>query len=210
MIYKYNTITQMFLASVENFPNNKCFSRFGKDSLELTYIQAKEKVDNIASFLMEKGLGIGDHVGLTGRNSPEWALAYLGILRAGGIVIPVDHSLPIENKVNLFNFSGCKIVFTDLGELSDTFDVYTLITTEDRYILNLNGVQRDFPEVDTGSNAAILFTSGTTGKEKGVMLTHKNFVSDVINAKEYMPLYPTDVFYALLPIHHSYCMTAVF
>jgi long-chain acyl-CoA synthetase len=69
-----------------------------------------------------------------------------------------------------------------------------------------------FPEAGEDDLAAILFTSGTTGLEKGVMLTHKNFMSDVYQAcdEEFLKAEQSDVWYALLPLHHSYCMTAVF
>ncbi len=68
------------------------------------------------------------------------------------------------------------------------------------------------PETGVQENdlAAILFTSGTTGTPKGVMLTHRNLVSDCFLAQGHMNIYHTDVFYALLPIHHAYCMLAVF
>ena len=71
----------------------------------------------------------------------------------------------------------------------------------------VNAGTRD--EADGEDVAAILFTSGTTGTPKGVMLTHNNLVSDVYLAQGNMRIYPTDVFYAILPIHHAYTMLAV-
>ena len=69
-----------------------------------------------------------------------------------------------------------------------------------------------FEKAEENDLAAILFTSGTTGMEKGVMLTHRNFMSDVYQAchPDFLIAEQTDVWYALLPLHHSYCMTAVF
>jgi long-chain acyl-CoA synthetase len=78
------------------------------------------------------------------------------------------------------------------------------------YVYDLDGPAADIEKAHENDLAAILLTSGTTGVPKGVMLTHKNFVSDCFLAQANLTLYPTDVFYALLPIHHSYTMLAVF
>jgi long-chain acyl-CoA synthetase len=78
------------------------------------------------------------------------------------------------------------------------------------YIYGLDGPEAHIEQAAETDLAAILFTSGTTGNPKGVMLTHKNLVSDCYIAQSNLNIYHTDVFYALLPIHHSYTMLAVF
>jgi long-chain acyl-CoA synthetase len=80
-------------------------------------------------------------------------------------------------------------------------------------VLNLTGTSQTEPVLATGGQedtAAILFTSGTTGNEKGVVLTHRALVSDAFLVRGLIHLQCTDVYYVLLPIHHAYCMTAVF
>ena len=81
----------------------------------------------------------------------------------------------------------------------------------DRYVYNLEAEPHAacFPLRETDT-AAILFTSGTMGNPKGVMLSHRNIVSDCYIAQSHLTIFETDVFYALLPIHHSYTMVAVF
>ena len=81
----------------------------------------------------------------------------------------------------------------------------------DRYGYNLEAgpLAACFPLRETDT-AAILFTSGTMGNPKGVMLSHRNIVSDCYIAQSHLTIFETDVFYALLPIHHSYTMVAVF
>ena len=78
------------------------------------------------------------------------------------------------------------------------------------YSLKPNSIEHDFRSAKEDDLAAILFTTGTTGNPKGVMLTHKDLVSDAYIAQTRMDIFSTDVFYALLPIHHAYTMQAVF
>ena len=203
------TIIEMFNRSVINYPNNRCFTQFGKETQQYTYSEAKEKIVEIAGELIELGVNPGDNIGLTGKNSPNWGLAYLSILYAGGVVIPVDNALKLDKKIELFKAAECSIVFSD-SNIDEKYTYISLTDQDANYILNMNSTAVDFPTRNENDSAAILFTSGTTGNEKGVILTNKNLVSDVYNAQEYMQLYPNDVFYALLPIHHSYCMSAVF
>ena len=103
-----------------------------------------------------------------------------------------------KNTVILKQISGAKIY--SLSKLRPDLYVYNLTA---------NSI-REFPVNAEEDTAAILFTSGTTGVPKGVMLSHKNLVSDCYIAQTNLDIFHTDVFYALLPIHHSYTMLAVF
>jgi long-chain acyl-CoA synthetase len=78
------------------------------------------------------------------------------------------------------------------------------------YVYDLDGPEVEIEQAVETDLAAILFTSGTTGQPKGVMLTHQNLVSDCYLAQGHLDLFSTDVFYALLPLHHAYTMLAVF
>ncbi|MBR5866531.1 MAG: AMP-binding protein, partial [Spirochaetaceae bacterium] len=105
-----------------------------------------------------------------------------------------------EEKYKYFSENTCGAQVYSLSPKYPDIYAYSLETSVEPQIVPAT-------EEDT---AAILFTSGTTGTPKGVMLTHKNFVSDCYIAQTNLDIYPTDVFYALLPIHHSYTMLAVF
>ena len=173
----------------------------------------------LADYLVESGVGPDSKVAVTGKNSPEWAVAYLAILYAGAVVVPLDYQLTNGEIDFLMKFAGVKILFVD-AERIDAIDTdgkvgleqkISLETGHDDYIFTKKaGRKQQRKEAGEEDLAAILFTSGTTGNPKGVMLTHSNLVSDCYLAQAHMTLYPTDVFYALLPIHHSYTMLAVF
>lgn len=185
----------------------------------LTYNEVLANVTALADWLIENGLKKGDRVAVMGKNSPEWATAYLAALYASGIVVPVDNGLHEPEVVNIVKTSEPVFAFCD----DDKADFYTKnfpklkvfsLNSEagDRFIYNLKAKTAPKPNepVTEYDTAAILFTSGTTGKPKGVMLSHRNLMSDGFIAQRNFNHYNTDVFYALLPIHHAYTMQAAF
>ena len=215
------TLKEVFDINVERYPDRNCFTDFdgpGGSRNTLTYSQAKKKILTLAAWLAANGVKHGDRVAVSGKNSPEWAVVYLAAFYAGATICPMDYGLHNEEIENLLNTAKPKFFFVDTEKYEHftakkfPFGVYSLSPEhEDTYVYNLTSseqVEITYPTED--DLAAILFTSGTTGVPKGVMLTHKNLVSDVYLAQTNMNIYSTDVFYALLPIHHAYTMTAVF
>lgn len=215
---EWPTLVETFRISASRFRDRKCFTTYDPEYLSFTYGEALERIETTAAYLSSRGIKKGDKVTVTGKNTPEWAIAYLSVLFAGGIVVPIDYQLRDEEITGLMTFSGVKLLFVD-EEKYESFnekklnliEKISIAPNKPNYILNImcdHEVPVDLPaETDL---AAILYTSGTTGIPKGVMLTHRNLVSDCYLAQGNMTLYSSDVFYALLPLHHSYSMLAVF
>ena len=215
---EWPTLPEMFRITVSRYPQRACFTVYEPGRISLTYTEALERIEAVARWLYSKGIRRGDRVAVTGKNSPEWSVAYLGILFAGAVVVPIDYQLKPEEIDLLVKTAGVKILFIDEekhdryvqspGELDE---VISLKKGVGSYIYNLDGAKADIEQAVETDLAAILFTSGTTGNPKGVMLTHQNFVSDCYLAQGTpLLIYHTDIFYAILPLHHSYTMLAVF
>jgi long-chain acyl-CoA synthetase len=213
------TVVEMFEISVERFPDNKCFTAFVPKPETFTYKEVHEYVLSVADYLASKGVKKDDKIAVIGKNSPEWAIAYLGILFAGAIVVPLDNTLSNKDMFTFMKFAEVKILFADADRVK-VFDAENKLGLIDRislepegtlpFVLDIKAEPQNRHKAESEDTAAILFTSGTTGTPKGVMLSHRNMVADCYLAQGNMKLYPTDVFYAILPIHHSYTMMAVF
>ena len=183
-----------------------------------TYSQVNALVHQIADFMISEGIKKGDRIAVSGKNSPEWGMVYLAALYASAIIVPVDNGLYQKEVENIVNTAEPKMFFCE----DDKYDylkadyknmkVYSLNPAKDDYVLKFRAEKAVTPneKVSCEDTAAILFTSGTTGKPKGVMLSHKNLISDGYIAQTNLLILPTDVFYALLPIHHAYTMQAAF
>jgi len=215
---EWPTLPEMFKITVSRFPQRACFTIYEPDRISLNYTEALKVIEAIARWLHNKGINHGDRVAVSGKNAPEWTVAYLAILFAGGVVVPIDYQLRTEEIELLIKTSGARILFID-EEKHEFFkskptkleEVISLKKGVGTYIYDLDGPGSEIEQAVETDTAAILFTSGTMGIPKGVILTHKNLVSDCYLAQG-TPLivFHTDVFYAILPIHHSYTMLAVF
>lgn len=217
---EWPTIPEAFTISYKRFAKNPLFIAFAPKKLTFTYKEAYKKILDIAYYLVSTGVKKGDRVGVTGKNSPEWALAYLAISFSGAIVVPLDYSLKDNEMEHLMAFGGVSMLFIDAERIENIdrdgkLNLIEKISLEEnkkgyKYILDLKADERELPKAECTDTAAILFTSGTTGTPKGVMLSHKNLISDCYIAQCNLKVVPSDVFYAILPIHHAYTMLAVF
>ena len=217
---EWPTLPEMLSISATRYPNRNCLTVFEPNRITLTYSEALEKIKSLSYWMIENGVKKNDHVAVTGKNSPEWAVVYFAALFAGAVIIPIDAGLHVEETKTLLRTARPVLLFCDEEKYSHFAEmenaefgkVYALHSQESkRYVYNLkNNAEHTLPKTSESEVAAILFTSGTMGTPKGVMLTHKNLVSDCYIAQTHLTIYPTDVFYALLPLHHSYTMLAVF
>ena len=215
---QWPTFREMMEISEERFPDNEAFKAIVPKVVTFTYKEALKKIREIAYYLVATGAKKGDHIAVIGKNSPEWALAYFAISFAGCIIVPLDYSLHIEDMEKILAFGDVDRIFID-GEKIDEIDKEGKLFKEKislepeskgyKYVLDLTGPETELPKLHAEDTAAMLFTSGTTGTPKGVMLSFSNFMSSTLSSQRLFDVYPTEVFYAILPIHHAYTMTAV-
>jgi long-chain acyl-CoA synthetase len=215
---EWPTLPEMYKITVSRYGERPCFTIYEPDRISLNYNEALKLIEAGARWLHSKGIRKGDRVAVSGKNAPEWTVAYLAILFAGGVVVPIDYQLKNDEIDLLIKTSGARILFVDEEKheyyLQNPGSLETIGSLKGglgKYIYDLDGPAAEIDQAVETDLAAILFTSGTTGVPKGVMLTHKNLVSDCYLAQG-TPLIVlhTDVFYAILPIHHAYTMLAVF
>ena len=215
---QWPTLPEMFKITAERYPDRPCFTDFVPERVTRTYAEVLQNIERLANWLSVAGISKGTHVAVSGKNSSEWATVYLATLFAGGIIIPIDYGLREPEIENLLNTAKPKFFFVD-EEKYDYFCTHPcgslVFSLSPKYVNSYaygleTSAKATIPPATEMDTAAILFTSGTTGIPKGVMLSHRNLVSDCYLAQTNLEILPTDVFYALLPIHHSYTMQAAF
>jgi len=215
---EWPTLPELFSITASRFPDRACFTVYEPERRSLDYTEAEAVIRRVAGALRSLGVGDGSRVAVTGKNGPEWAVAYLAALTAGAVVVPIDYQLSTAEIANLVKAGDASVLFSDeekREELAASCPglkaVFRLERGGEGYLYDLSAsATPPFEGSKSEDLAAILFTSGTTGTPKGVMLTHENLVSDCFLAQANLTVLPTDVFYALLPLHHSYTMLAVF
>ncbi len=213
-----NTIREMMDRSFSIFGNEPAIRYLinKKEIRELTYSDVEQKVLKIRSALQAKGYE-GKQAALIGESTPEWVEAYYGITTGRSCVVPLDVMLPVEEFADLINRSDSEILF-----LSPSFEkVLPQVKTScpnlrDIVFLTEEGIDNFTEGVIPASDddykplssdlAAIIFTSGTTGKSKGVMLSHENMVTNVLNIS--VDAGPGTTMLSVLPIHHAYCLAS--
>jgi long-chain acyl-CoA synthetase len=182
-----------------------------------TYGEVLEQVHGLSNSLVERGLHPGHRIAIVAENRPEWVIAYLSILTVGATAVPLDIQMPQEQLLSFLTTSNSRLVFASaktgalVQELPASIEVVSMDAATKPHQLSMRdlisqGQQK--PPVDLGIDsddvASLLYTSGTTKRPKGVLLTHRNFMA---NAKALMGeglAGPEDNFLAMLPLHHAY------
>ena len=198
---KLKTIYELLHVSVEKFSNNIAFSMFGGE--DVTYREVKERVEQVQELLLGAGLKAGDKVALLSSSMPNWGVCYFAVTTAGMVVVPLMPDFTGEELDSLIDHSESKALlvsdklFTKLSK--DTVSKLNIVIRTK----NLSVISQTVKEV--GSKvipqpedlAAIIYTSGTTSKPKGVMLTHYNLHQTPACVTLYSP--------SMRPTLHSLC-----
>jgi len=195
---EWPTLPELFVLSSRRFPDRACFTVFEPERRSLSYRQALAKIEGAARKLRSLGIGRGDKVAVTGKNSPEWAVAYFSVLTAGAVVVPLDYQLSVRELANLVAAGDVSALFADEekeAELKSACPalkaVFSLAAEKPGYVLDLDAPDAPaFESPAEGDIAAILFTSGTMGTPKGGIPAHPNFVSDSNLAQPTCPCTP--------------------
>ncbi|UTI66400.1 long-chain fatty acid--CoA ligase [Paraconexibacter antarcticus] len=186
------------------------------DDVVLTYGQLNGATMHVAGMLQEKGIEPGDRVGIMLPNVPHFAIAYYGILRAGGVVVPMNVLLKGRETAFYLKDPGAKAVFAwkDFAEAAQTGADEAgaeCIVVDPTGFIELIGsapVACETPvERADDDTAVILYTSGTTGTPKGAELTHGNMRRNAIAATELFGLGEDAVALGALPLFHSFGQT---
>ena len=191
---------------------------------EILYKDFADDVYAVGRWLVDSGVKPGDHVAVLGPDNPRWIIAYLGILSAGGIVIPVDRLLGDSGIRHVISHSETTVLFTSaefldrLAEMEPLKMIRLIILMDNESRTSTvtwsdvlqKGMKSNavLPERSLDDTAAVLYTSGTTGHSKGVVLSNLNIISNVAHSSQLLPLGHTDVFLSMLPLHHSFALTA--
>lgn len=217
-IAAHRDLLELFEASVHAYRHRVAFRMVEKDKEErFTYGEVHRYAGRIGSFLLKSGVKGKDRVLLVSENRPEWGMSYFGILRAGATAVPVDPQLSVTEVVNIARraeATACLISEEAAGDLPGLFralaeaglptQVHSLAqamegdpSAPDR----IGAVKRTAAADDL---ASLIFTSGTTGNPKGVMLTHRNFASLVAKLAGVFDLGMGDGLLSVLPLHHTF------
>ncbi len=220
-IYTYRNLIELFDAATKNH-SGRVAMRIERDGREerYTYSDFRECVLRAAVFLKTKGIKAGDRVALLSENSPEWGMTYFGIVRAGATAIPLEKESATEEIERLLRLGEAsallasprllaehpalpKIEGIPVYSFEDVFRILPEVTEQKR----IAELPQRAESVSPSAVASILFTSGTTGNPKGVMLTHKNFASLVAKLLSIYDINHDDGMLSVLPLHHSFEFT---
>ena len=183
----------------------------------MSFIEAAEEIRAVGTYLQELGFQ-GSHIALLGENSTEWCLSYFAIANSGNVVVPLDKELSAEDLAELIEHCGCEAIFYSekyreqiawFQALEGDFPQmryfslaqFSEYLEQGRKLLEAGSTLFDRAPVDPDTLACIVYTSGTSGKSKGVMLTHGNLASDVVATCKCVTARNTQIF---LPMNHTF------
>ncbi len=214
-------LKEMLYTSAATWPEKNAFLEKRDGVYEgITFNQYLLDVEGLGTELCARGL-LGKRVIVTGENCYAWALAYMTVICGLGVVIPVDKEIPPEEIANIANVSEADAVIFS-AKYEDKikkiekpldficFDELSGLCAAGREKINAGDRTYLDLEIDKNEMASLIFTSGTTGVSKGVMLSHHNISFNLTEMCQMIYIGPEDTFLSVLPLHHAYECTCGF
>ena len=225
MTYPYEnlenfTLPALLERSVSLYGENDVLGKAGEEAF--TYNELKQKVQIMIKVLQENGIEKGDKVILLSENMPNWAIAYFSITYFGAVVVPVLPDFHPSDVHHIIRHSEAKAVFVSDKHLStiedagktdisfviklDNLEIIDELTNKSYLSQIKSKMTKSSDEIikpDEDDIASLLYTSGTTGHSKGVMLSHKNLVTNAMSAYKQITILEDDIFLSILPLAHT-------
>ncbi|MBN6188713.1 long-chain-fatty-acid--CoA ligase [Aneurinibacillus sp. BA2021] len=204
--------------SARNFPECNAYIY---DEKGVTYKELNQLVDQCAAGLFSQGIRKGDGVALLLGNSPEFVIAYYGILRLGAFAVPINPLFTQGEISYILGNSQAKAIIAHASEKQKLLEIkgrlenlkliiYTDVEEQEgtwKHLMETGDQTYVAASCDEEDLAVILYTSGTTGKPKGAMLTHQNLASNADSVSELLEMNEEDRVVAVLPMFHVFSMT---
>ncbi|TVR59502.1 MAG: long-chain fatty acid--CoA ligase [Spirochaetaceae bacterium] len=206
------TLPALVSRSVESFPDLPAFAFVGGQSM--TFADCDLTVRETSRKLSGLGVTRGDRVAILSENMPNWAVAYLATTTMGAVAVPILPDFTEVELANIIEHAGVRLIFVSrrlapkIAELKNltkiTLDDFSGLPEADAAAPATADASDSVGNPTEDDLAAIIYTSGTTGNSKGVMLTHKNIVSNVEAARPIAEMVPGECMVSILPLSHTY------
>ena len=228
-------LKDMLVQSAELYGDNEAFYLKSNDGTYkgITYREFKREVDSFGTALVDLGLK-GKSIAVIGENRYEWCLTYLAVANGVGVIVPLDRELPKDEIENLLIRSHASaVVFS--GKHEKDMRLISSAVPQVEYFINMDADEDDGrflsmkklvrkggdlldegdrtyidAQIDPDAFGILIFTSGTTDLAKGVMLSHRNIVSNIMSVCSVLYIDDTDSTLIMLPLHHTYACTTSF
>ena len=232
--FEIDTLAKLYLSALDNLAHDSAMMyETAGEWRKLSHAEVHEQVEQIAAGLRDVGIATGERVAILSENRPEWAITDFASLLIGAVDVPVYATLPPDQVAYILRDSGARIVFVSTREqldkvlevrddipveyivafdaASDASDVLTFAELRERGAKAI--ASGDFPgvrelgmQIEPDDVATLLYTSGTTGAPKGVMLTHHNIASNIAATAQHdvFEVRPGIIALSFLPLSHSF------
>ncbi len=231
-LYKVPTISSiqdLIVKSCEKYKDKIALEDYTNYPIsKVTYGQLYEYIVKFGKSLFELGIKERDHIAVIGENRTQWGITYLTSMAFNLVIVPVDKNLSSNEMINVLHESSTKAVVFSESFRQTICDMKEFLTNLKYFISmdlkeNADGcfsmiemIERQnihnmkLPEVNPDDLAEIIFTSGSLGRAKGVMLNQKALASNLMGMVNMIEIISTDRFFSVLPIHHTYECTCGF
>ena len=214
--YEQLTFSTIIPVVVKKYANRNALGFVDEEAL--TYTQMGRQIEAMIAFLESFGIKPGEKVIIYSQNMPNWGIAYFALQCMGVVAVPVLPDFNSHELQNVLEHSEAKAIFISegleykLNEVKNKF-VEIIVRLEDFKVLEGNNQSVTYDKnatsstkynVDENELAILLYTSGTTGDSKGVMLSQKNVIFNSFQAGDIQPINMEDRFLSVLPLSHTY------
>ncbi|GJQ64300.1 MAG: long-chain-fatty-acid--CoA ligase [Melioribacteraceae bacterium] len=221
---RVKSVQEMVLLSADVFKDQLALEDLNKTPLRrVTYEEMLENILRFGSALKKLGVEQRTHVALIGENRVQWGITFLTGMCFDFVMVPIDRNLNANEVLNIIHESDTEVVvFSDA--YADMFSEHKSALKkvkhficmdkageEDEFLSMMQLINDtepidsdDLPSINPKDLAEIIFTSGSLGRAKGVMLTQANLAANLVDMLSYLKMYPEDRFLSVLPMHHTY------